>query len=364
MSVSESIQGKEPKTEQGAKERFGHTERKTQETQNFFSIENNHELRDNYNRKNLGELIVAHIFLTILVSISLFSLFANPYSVYSKEAADMNVKISWLSEVQGWKAVGDLSPYNPKTIFQYMDGAAELYLAFNFRELKATRFEKPSRPSIIVEVYEMGSPEDAYGVFTFEQQDPGVDIGQGSEFGGGLLRFWKGHTFVTIFGEEPGQDIEAAILILGRRIAETIPDTGNPPQILTYLPDTALTFTKKDAWFLRSHIHLNQRFFIARANILMLTPEVEAAFARYDTKDGKIHILLVRYPSTDKAIAALASFKNAYMSDAGVSSSVKTENGKWTSISRSNSFVVVVLDAPDEPFAQGLIKATEDILKK
>jgi len=308
--------------------------------------------------------ILLHVFKTIILFITLLSFLTTSNTAYSKEGESMKNKASWFSEVQGWRAIGDPSPYNPKTIFQYMDGAAELYLAFNFRELITVRLEKHDRPSIIVEIYEMASPEDAYGVFAFEQQDPEAKIGQGSEFGGGLLRFWKGHTFVTIFGEEPGQEIEAAILILGRRIAETIPDTGNPPQILTYLPDTALTFTKKDAWFLRSHIHLNQRFFIARANILMLTPDVEAALARYDTKDGKIHILLVHYPSTDKAIAALASFKNAYMPDAGVSSSVKTENGKWTSISRSNSFVAVVLDAPDEPFAQSLIRATENIVKK
>lgn len=245
-----------------------------------------------------------------------------------------------------------------------MDGAAELYLAFNVRELKTTRFEKPGMPSIIVEVYEMRSPEDAYGVFAFEQQDPAVGIGQGSEFGGGLLRFWKGRTFVTIFGEEPGQEVEEAILILGRRIAATITDSGNLPKILGYLPDKALSFIKKEAWFFRSHIHLNQRFFVARANILMLTPDVEAVLARYETKDGRIHFLLVRYATPDKADAALASFKNAYMPDAGKADSVKTENGKWTSLSRFNSCVVVVFDAPDESSAQNLIKTAEGILKR
>ena len=245
-----------------------------------------------------------------------------------------------------------------------MNGAAELYLAFNFRGLKTTRFEKPGKPSIIVEVYEMGSPEDAYGVFTFEQQDPEVGIGQGSEFGGGLLRFWKGRNFVTIFGEEPGPDIEEAILILGRRISATITDSGNPPKILGYLPDKTVPFTKKDAWFLRSHIHLNQRFFVARANILMLAPDVEAVLARYDTNDGRIYILLARYPSPDKASATLASFKNTYMPDAGQAGLVKTENGKWTSISRLNSFVMVVFDAKDESSAINLINTTKDILKR
>lgn len=289
---------------------------------------------------------------------------ANPIMVFPKEEVSMKSKAPWHSAVHGWRAVDDLCLYNPKTIFQYMDGAAELYLAFNFRELKTVRFENPDKPSIIVEIYEMASSEDAYGVFAFEQQDPEVGIGQGSEFGGGLLRFWKDRTFVTIFGEEPTQDVEATILVLGQRIVETIPEKGTPPRILRYLPDDYLPYSKKVSWFLRSHIHLNQRFFIARANILMLAPDVEAVLSRYESKNEKMHILLVRYPSADKAKEALTSFKNAYMPDAGSSSSVRTENGKWTSTGHLNNFVIIIFDAPDEPFAQDQIKKTADILKK
>jgi hypothetical protein len=291
-------------------------------------------------------------------------LVASPDSVYSREEISMKNKPSWLSDVEGWRPVGNPSPYNTNTIFQYMNGAAELYLAYNFRELKTARFEKTGKPSIVVEVYEMASSEDAYGVFTFEQQDPVAGIGQGSEFGGGLLRFWKGRYFVTIFGEEPGRDIEEATLTIGRRIDASIRDSGNPPKIIGYLPDNTLTFSKKDAWFFRSHIHLNQRFFVARANILMLTPDVEAVLSRYETKGGRVHILLVRYPTPNKADAAVASFKNDYMPDAGKAELVKTENGKWTSISRVNSYAVVVFDAGDESSAINIINATREILNK
>lgn len=304
------------------------------------------------------------VFYAFIFCIALVPLFVCPTTVYSKTEVSMENKTLWLSDVLGWKAVSDPSPYNSSTIFKYMNGAAELYLAFNFRGLKTTRFEKSGGPSIVVEVYEMAVPEDAYGVFTFEQQDPEVGIGQGSEFGGGLLRFWKGRNFVTIFGEEPGPDIEEAILVFGRRIAATITDSGNPPKILGYLPDKTLPFTKKDAWFLRSHIHLNQRFFVARANILMLSPDVEAVLARYETKDGRIHILLVRYPNPEKAGEAHASFKKAYMPDAGKADWVKTENGKWTSIGLLNSFVMVVFDAGDKTSAINFINATNEILKR
>lgn len=276
----------------------------------------------------------------------------------------MEKKVTWLSDVHGWKPAGDTSLYNSKTIFQYMNGAAELYLAYNFRELKTVRFENPGKPSIIVEVYDMASSEDAYGVFTFEKQDPDAGIGQGSEFGGGLLRFWKGRNFVTIFGEEPGQDIEEAILILGRRIAGSIVHTGDPPRIILCLPDKALSYSRKDVWFFRSHIHLNQRYFVARANILMLTLDVGAVFGRYETRDGRIHVLLVHYPSPDKAESALSSFKNTYMHDAGPSDSVKTENGRWTSMARLDRYVVVVFDAVDESTSLNLINVTREILKK
>ena len=304
------------------------------------------------------------IVFTITIFIALSQLVTTPSPVYSKDKTPMEKKVTWLSDVHGWKPAGDTSLYNSKTIFQYMNGAAELYLAYNFRELKTVRFENPGKPSIIVEVYDMASSEDAYGVFTFEKQDPDAGIGQGSEFGGGLLRFWKGRNFVTIFGEEPGQDIEEAILILGRRIAGSIVHTGDPPRIILCLPDKALSYSRKDVWFFRSHIHLNQRYFVARANILMLTLDVGAVFGRYETRDGRIHVLLVHYPSPDKAESALSSFKNTYMHDAGPSDSVKTENGRWTSMARLDRYVVVVFDAVDESTSLNLINVTREILKK
>ncbi len=86
---------------------------------------------------------------------------------------------------------GKETKYNSKTLFDYIDGAAELYLAYGFQGLNVRKFEKSGQPPITVELYEMASSEDAYGLFSFERQDEAVGIGQGSEFGGGLLRFGK-----------------------------------------------------------------------------------------------------------------------------------------------------------------------------
>ena len=116
--------------------------------------------------------------------------------------------------------------YNSKTLFSYMDGAAELYLAYGFQNLTVRRLERSDQPPITCELYEMASSEDAYGVFSFEHQDEPVGIGQGSEFGGGLLRFWKDKYFVSIYAEGEGADVESGILKMGRAAANSIPAVG------------------------------------------------------------------------------------------------------------------------------------------
>jgi hypothetical protein len=280
-----------------------------------------------------------------------------PSALQAEEKA-MNRPVSWPSAAEGWKRSDPPEIYNSTTIFKYMDGAAELYLAFNLRTLSAARFENPGKPAIIAEVYEMGSPEDAYGIFAFEQQDPPVGMGQGSEFGGGLLRFWKGRYLVSIFGEEPGPEIEKATLMIGRMIADDLAGSGSPPDILNLTPDNALSFASKKAWFLRSHVLLNQRFFIAQTNLFKFAPDVAAVLVRYETKGGRIHVLLVRYPSPERATEALAAFRNGYMGDGGMDNAVRRENGKWTAVERLNQYVVATFDAPDEALARGLIKST------
>jgi hypothetical protein len=122
-----------------------------------------------------------------------------------EEKGKMDQEIFQSPEAEGWKWDEKEIKYNSRTLFEYIDGAAELYLAYGFQNLTVRRFEKSDQPPITIELYEMASSEDAYGVFSFEHQDEAVGIGQGSEFGGGLLRFWKGKYFVSIYGEGGGR---------------------------------------------------------------------------------------------------------------------------------------------------------------
>jgi hypothetical protein len=284
--------------------------------------------------------------------------------VKGEEKGKMKQEISLPSEAGGWKCDGKEMKYDSRTLFKYMDGAAELYLAYGFQNLRVRRFEKSNQPPLIVELYEMTSSEDAYGVFSFEHQDEAVEIGQGSEFGGGLLRFWKGKYFVSIYAEGEGAEaeVESGILKIGRSVASSIPATGPEPKVVGFIPGKDFGLIDKSVRYLKSHVLLNQRFFIAHQNILNLTRKTEAVLAQYLQDKQKIQLLLIRYGNLKEAVDAYQSFMKVYLPDAGGRDRSRTEDRKWTFARQRNEFVVIVFGAPTEANAEVLLKVTEEKL--
>ena len=299
------------------------------------------------------------IFFVIIVS-----MFSVTEIVKGEEKGKMGQEISMPSEAGGWKRDKKDTRYNSKTIFSYMDGAAELYLAYGFENLTVRRFEKLSQPPITVELYEMDSSEDAYGVFSYEHQDESAGIGQGSEFGGGLLRFWKGKYFVSIYAEGEGPDVESGILQIGRATANSITSVGPEPKLVGFIPGKDVGLVDKSVRYLKSHILLNQRFFIAHQNILNLSRKTEAVLAQYIQDKQKTQLLLIRYPDSKEAVDAYQSFMRVYLPDAGGKDRLKTEDRKWTFARQRNQFVVIVFGASTEDSGEALLKATEKKLSK
>jgi len=282
--------------------------------------------------------------------------------VQGEQMGKMNPEISPPAEAAGWRWDGKEMKYNSETLFDYIDGAAELYLAYGFQGLTVRRFEKSSQSRITVELYEMASSEDAYGLFSFERQDEPVGIGQGSEFGGGLLRFWKGKYFVSIYADGGEAEAESAIVTMGRATADLILETGPEPELVDRIPGKDFGLVDRSVRYLKSHILLNQRFFIAHENILNLTRRTEAVLAQYIRENQRTHLLLVRYPSENEATDAYKNFMDAYLPDAGGKDLLKTEDQRWSTARQRGDVVVVAFGAPTAADAEVLFKATEDKL--
>jgi hypothetical protein len=263
----------------------------------------------------------------------------------------------WPLSIDGWTRDKENQVFDRETLYTHINGAAEVYLSYNFQRAFVRRFVKPGRPDIVAEVYTMGSSADAFGVFSLEQQDPEAGIGQGSEFGGSLLRFWKGRTFVSILGEGEGKDLEAAILDLGRALAANIKETGSLPEVMRYLPDLPGLPSRDKLCFVRSHILLNRCFFLSHANILQLGKDVETVLARYSHGANKICTIIVCYPSEAKADSAFSSFKSTFMPESGTNNLARLEDQTWTKAERYGKFIALVFGSLQAAQSEEIVRS-------
>jgi hypothetical protein len=69
-----------------------------------------------------------------------------------------------MPHVPGWKGATDVERYSPETVWKAINGAADLYIAFGFRELTLAEYER-KEVLFSVQVFEQATPLGAYGVF-------------------------------------------------------------------------------------------------------------------------------------------------------------------------------------------------------
>jgi len=303
----------------------------------------------------LSRYVVTSVFV-ITICIATFS----TCSTMNEGEKSMHMREFVPNEIYGWKAESEVGIYDRETIFDYIDGAGEIYLLYGFRNVMVFHLAKVGEPTIVVEIFDMGSPEDAFGVFSHAREGEEVGIGQGSEYRGGVLCFWKGNFFVCIFSERETPAAKKTVFDLAQKIAENIKVTGTKPQLLGYLPTEGLL--ERSVRYFHLHTSLNYHYFVASRNILKLNQKTEAVLGRY--VPGQSHLLCIRYQNQKQAKEALNSFLSSYLPEAKESGIAQIENDNWVAAKLEGVFVVVVFDAPTEASAQALLEAVRNKLSE
>ena len=279
-------------------------------------------------------------------------------------------------QVLDWKASGEDAVYDRKTLYDYMDGGAEVYLGFDFRQVFVRKYADAEENEIVLDIYDMGSPAEAFGMFSCDRQDPEAGIGQGSEYGPGLLRFWRGRYFVSITVSGNEDKAEKAVLDLGKAVAPLLGPDGAPPDMIKLLPAAGL-IAEKTAYF-HNNVHLSNRYFVSSENVLNLDEKTECLFAEYNdpvvsdnpvgaadpvvadnpvVAEGAARLLVVRYPDASRAGAAAASFLKAVLPRADEDRAALTEKKTWSMIRTRDNVLAVVFEASSKETAGRLAEA-------
>ena len=247
--------------------------------------------------------------------------------------------------VAEWTAMGDTEYRDTDSIYGYINGHAEVYMAYGMKHCVSQRYSGPDGgDEIVVDLFEMASPADAYGVFSHDHAGETVEIGQGGVFRHGWLSFWKGGWYGSIYSSGGDESSRRAVVDVAGAVAEIIPGGGEVPDLVLELPSDGLD--EATVCFLRSPQILNAHVFVGGDNVFEIGPEVEAVVARYEESEASAHLIVVRYPNEAAAEAVEDRARNDAESGA---------DRPEMMIGRSGSILAAVVGSDVEPWGETLL---------
>jgi len=143
--------------------------------------------------------------------------------------------------VKGWRAAGELESFDRKTVWQAIDGAAELHLAYGFRELRQQELvsrRTGDKLGVTAQIYDQGTRLGAFGVFGRERPPKAraLAAGAGAAFGeGGHCLAYKARYYVKVKPVRGTLDREACRGLLAG-LTGGLPGDDRPPAELALLP--------------------------------------------------------------------------------------------------------------------------------
>ncbi len=141
---------------------------------------------------------------------------------------------------EGWVMEEKVTLYTRDTLFDRIDGEAELYFPYGFEVLASARYANRQNPQIAVEadVYKMGSLLDAFGMYANYRRpdDSVVKIGAEGFLSSSQLLFYQDRYFVRLQASGTsslGQDI---FLACAQAVSQNLPhNAGKPGELEAFM---------------------------------------------------------------------------------------------------------------------------------
>jgi len=141
---------------------------------------------------------------------------------------------------EGWTLAEGPQAYTRKTLFERINGEAELFFKYGFQKSVFAIYQskKSREDQIEVDVYEMGSVLQAFGIFSrFRNEDRPGGFGLDSFLDDHSAFFYQGKYFVILYAPEPNQEI---LRQFSKLISLKMSDPSPPPREISYFPKNGL----------------------------------------------------------------------------------------------------------------------------
>jgi hypothetical protein len=197
------------------------------------------------------------------------------------------------------ESAGKIEVFKGKKLFDYMNGGAELYLAYGFVEIAVWNYSTAGNKAT-VGIYEMGGPAEAYGIFSHTSKGDPVDVGVPAVLARGMLSFHKGKFYVRVVAKSDPVKAKDLLIALGKQVAGSIPGKSQVPKEVALLPEGAV---KGSLRYLVNPETARTIWFDGEGE-LILTKQAKAVTAFYPGGDSDVQATRIAYPDKKTAMNA------------------------------------------------------------
>jgi hypothetical protein len=149
----------------------------------------------------------------------------------------LNLHASQFPKIEGWTPASEVRTYGPENLWEYINGAAELFLSYDFQGLRSCDLSQGDLV-VTVDIYDMGLRLNGFGVYKTEKPRDGKTLSIGAE---GIVSppfqclLLKDAYYVKVNTYE-GEIDEANGKALLEAIAKSLPGVDDYPEELNKLP--------------------------------------------------------------------------------------------------------------------------------
>jgi hypothetical protein len=150
---------------------------------------------------------------------------------------------SLLPTVEGMGFTESPVTYFPETLFEYINGAAEIYLSYDFKELIVAEYKKSdASDSVAVEIYDMGNHKNSFGIYSAERYPDNDFMALGTQgyMEGGALNFLVGRYYVKLLCFDCEERSDTWLLAFSEEIVNRVEEKGGFPAFLKVFPKEGL----------------------------------------------------------------------------------------------------------------------------
>lgn len=225
--------------------------------------------------------------------------YATLYLIFTLNAAAQTGPAALLpeeGEIEGWTLNGDPVVYGGDDLFFLINGGADIYYEYGFREVIAASFTNPGGGEIKLEIYRMKDSFAAYAVFL--QQSVGSDIGESvgtnSFVNSGSLGFWKHHYFILMRSNSENSSVTGGMKMMAGSVDKRIKQEGR-------LPDIATSFSNRSGriTLLRGNIALSNIYYFSSRDIFLIEEGIAV-------EENGVKEILLQYSDPGKPVQRLA----------------------------------------------------------